>query len=286
MQVPVPLSRLGLSVLLMALGGSVTAAAQKPVPKVTHTTAPPKANPEVKPTHPAAPKVPESFTGIASKLGTTSAALETAFEAAHTANPKLTHGQFIAANVLAQNLSGKNPAITVQAILDGLKSGKSIGKTLQGLGLSAKDADAAEDAAQKEIKAADKAAKEAAEEAKDKKPDKDDLPKTPKTPESFNNLASKLGTTSAALETQFEAAHTADPKLTRREFLLADLVAQNLGPTNKAVTLDALLNGVKGKGDRNLNKALESLGLTKKAADDATDTAEKELKAAEKPAKP
>ena len=276
MQVPVPLSRLGLSVLLMALGGSVTAAAQKPVPKVTHTTAPPKANPEVKPTHPAAPKVPESFTGIASKLGTTSAALETAFEAAHTANPKLTHGQFIAANVLAQNLSGKNPAITVQAILDGLKSGKSIGKTLQGLGLSAKDADAAEDAAQKEIKAAEKAAKEAAKPA----------PPEPRIPKSFDDLATKLGTTPAALETQFEAAHTADPKLTRREFLIADLVAKNLGTSNPAITLQALLDGVKGKGDRNLNKALESLGLTKKAADDATDAAEKEIREAGKPVPP
>jgi len=278
--------RFALSLLSVAFAVYATAGAQKPAPKVTHTTAPPKAKPEVKPTHPAVPKVAESFTGIASKLGTTPTALETAFETARAANPKLTHGQFIAANVLAQNLSGKNPTITVQAILDGLKSGKSIGKTLQGLGLSAKDADAAEDAAQKEIKTAEKAAKEAAEEAKDKKPDKDDLPKTPKTPESFNNLASKLGTTSAALETQFEAARTADPKLTRREFLLADLVAQNLGATNKAVTLQALLNGEKGKGDRNLNKVLVGLGLTKKQADEATDAAEKELKAAEKPAKP
>jgi hypothetical protein len=270
------LFRSGLGLLVVAFGGYATAAAQRPAPKVTHTTAPPKAKPEVKPTHPAAPRIPESFTGIASKLNTTPTALETAFEAAHTANPKLTHGEFIAANVIAKDLGAKNSAITVQAILDGLKSGKSIGKTLQGFGLSAKDADAAEDAAQKEIKTAEKAAREAA------KP----TPPEPKIPKSFDDLASKLGTTPAALETQFEAAHTADPKLTRREFLIADLVAQNLGATNKAVTLQALLDGAKGKGGRNLNKVLEGLGLTKKQADAATDAAEKEIKDAEKPVPP
>src|ERR1043166_6506874 len=280
MRVSSRLFRSGLGLLVVAFAGYATAAAQRSAQQVRPTVAPrkstPPGKPEAKPATPPAPKTPESFTGIASKLGTTPAAMETAFEAAHTANPKLTHGEFIAANVLAQNLSGKNPAITLQAILDGLKSGKSIGKTLQGLGLSAKDADAAEDATRKEIKAAEKTAKEAA------KP----TPPEPKIPKSFDDLASKLGTTPAALETQFEAAHTADPKLTRREFLIADLVAQNLGATNHAVTLQALLDGTKGKGDRNLNKVLEGLGLTKKQADDATDAAEKEIRDAEKPAPP
>ena len=99
------------------------------------------------------PKV-TSFRGIASKLNTTSEALETAYKTAVAANPKLTRGQFIAANVLAQNLGSKNPSITTQAILDGLKSGKSIGKTLQNLGLSAKDADKAQDEANSEIRRA------------------------------------------------------------------------------------------------------------------------------------
>ena len=99
------------------------------------------------------PKV-TSFRGIASKLNTTPEALETAYKTAVAANPKLTRGQFIAANVLAQNLGSKNPSITTQAILDGLKSGKSIGKTLQSLGLSAKDADKAQDAANSEIRRA------------------------------------------------------------------------------------------------------------------------------------
>ena len=99
------------------------------------------------------PKV-TSFRGIASKLNTTPEALETANKSAVAANRKLTRGQFIAANVLAQNLGSKDPSITTQAILDGLKSGKSMGKTLQSLGLSAKDSDKAQDEANSEIRRA------------------------------------------------------------------------------------------------------------------------------------
>jgi hypothetical protein len=117
----------------------------------------------------------EMFRGIARKLGTTPAALQSAFQAAKQANPKLTMGQFVAANVIAHNLGPDHPAITTQAILDGLKSGNSIGQTLQGLGLSKADADKAEDAARKEARVAereaDKAEKDANQDAS--KPDKD-----------------------------------------------------------------------------------------------------------------
>src|SRR4029077_18312833 len=109
-----------------------------------------------------ATKTPTShsnFKGIAAKLGTTPEALETAYETAQTANPKLTRGQFVAANVLAKNLGDKNPAITTQAILDGLQSGKSIGQTLQGLGVKDTDADKAEKAAEREIRAANRGGK-------------------------------------------------------------------------------------------------------------------------------
>jgi hypothetical protein len=95
-----------------------------------------------------------TFKGIANKLGSTPGALETAYTAAKQVNPKLTRGQFVAANVLAKNLGDKNSAITTQAILDGLQSGKSIGQTLQGLGMGASDADKAEQDANKEIRAA------------------------------------------------------------------------------------------------------------------------------------
>ncbi len=86
----------------------------------------------------------DSFKGIAAKLGTTPDALQSAYEAAKLANPKLSRGNFVAANVLAHNLGTKNPAITTQAILSGVQGGKSIGQTLQGLGLSATDAESAE----------------------------------------------------------------------------------------------------------------------------------------------
>ena len=98
-----------------------------------------------------------SFRGIAAKLNTTPEALETAYKSAESDNHKLTRGQFIEANVIAQNLGSKNPSVTTPAILDGLKSGKSIGRTLQSLGLSARDADKAQDGANSEIRRAAKA---------------------------------------------------------------------------------------------------------------------------------
>jgi hypothetical protein len=99
----------------------------------------------------------DSFKGIAAKLGTTPDALQTAYESAKQANPKLSRGNFVAANMLAHNLSAKNSAITTQAILSGLQSGKSIGQTLQGLGLSAKDAENAERQAKRDAAAAQRA---------------------------------------------------------------------------------------------------------------------------------
>jgi hypothetical protein len=143
---------------LLTLGIAVSATAQ-------HPQHPAVAAPHVKSAaagHEAAPKTPatkpseetKGFRGIAEKLHTTPQALEAAYDAAKAANPNLTHGQFVAANVVAQNLGEKNPAVTTQAILDGLKSGKSIGQTLHGLKVSDKEADEAE-------RAADKAAREA-----------------------------------------------------------------------------------------------------------------------------
>ena len=151
---------------LLLVAAYATAAAQRPAhaqPPAVHTqpahpTTGPQSHPVGGPKSEA--RAEKSFGGIASKLGTTPRALEDAFEAAHTANPKLTRGQFIAANVLAQNLGSKNPAITTQAILDGLKSGSSIGQTLHSLGLS-----------ESEAKEAERAADRAVKEAQEKKPD-------------------------------------------------------------------------------------------------------------------
>jgi hypothetical protein len=130
----------------LALGTSV-AVAQKPAhtPTAHHRASGQSSAPKPK---------RNAFKGVAAKLNTTPEALQSAYDAAKATNPKLTRGQFIAANMLANNLGAKNPAITVPAILDGLKGGKSMGQTLQGLGLSAKDAKAAQRQAAKDTKAA------------------------------------------------------------------------------------------------------------------------------------
>src|SRR5512135_2158764 len=139
----------------LVLLGYSTAAAQRPThaQAVTpHVRSTPRSDASPRPSA-SEPKV-TSFRGIASKLNTTPDALQSAYQAALAANPKLTRGQFIAANVLAQNLGTKDPNVTTQAILDGLKSGKSIGKTLQGLGLSATEAEKAQKDANSEIRRA------------------------------------------------------------------------------------------------------------------------------------
>src|SRR6184192_1647072 len=147
---------------LLVFAGAVSAAAQHPThaPVTTHVKNTSSAN---KPT--AATRGAESaehlksFRGIAAKLNTTPEAMQTAYEQAKSANPKLTRGQFIAANMLGQNLSDKG--ITTDKILAGLASGKSMGKTLQSLGLSDKEAKQAESKANRDVKEANKAADKA-----------------------------------------------------------------------------------------------------------------------------
>jgi hypothetical protein len=114
------------------------------------------------------------FRGIAAQLNTTPAALQHAFENARVGNPKLSRGNFIAANVLADNLGATRPNVTTPAILSGLESGKSLGQTLQSLGLSASEAKQARRTADKRVKDADKRAKaedDKDKDAKHKKPD-------------------------------------------------------------------------------------------------------------------
>src|SRR5690242_3338942 len=101
------------------------------------------------------------FRGIAARLNTTPEALEYAFERARETNPKLTRGNFIAANVLADNLGAKHPNITTPAILSGLQSGKSVGQTLQSLGLSASAAKQSRRDADRQAKDADRLVRDA-----------------------------------------------------------------------------------------------------------------------------
>jgi len=124
----------------------------------------------------------KGFRGAAAKLNTTPEALQYAYERDREANPRLSRGNFIAANMLADNLGEKHPNVTTPAILSGLQRGESVGQTLQRLGLSAAEAkqarraaDCEADEAEKGIKDADKRdEKDAAErdqaESKDAKP--------------------------------------------------------------------------------------------------------------------
>ena len=78
--------------------------------------------------------------------------LRSRYQTALAANPNLKFGQFIAANRLARHLSAGHPDITTEAILAGLATGKSIGRTLQDLGLSSREARDAERTVDRQIK--------------------------------------------------------------------------------------------------------------------------------------
>lgn len=155
-----PISRITIALGVAAgltLGMAGIAAAQgKPAPPPAARVRPtPMGHPSNPSTTAPKPSKSESFpSGVATKLGSTPEAMESAYMTAKQANPKLTRGQFIAANMVAKNLGSKNPAITTQALLSGLQSGKSIGQTLQSLGLSSKEAHDA-------LRQADRDAKEA-----------------------------------------------------------------------------------------------------------------------------
>jgi hypothetical protein len=102
----------------------------------------------------------KGFRGVAGRLNTTPEALEDAFEHDREANPRLSRGNFIAANVLADNLGAKHSNITTPAILSGLQRGESVGRTLQSLGLSASEAKQAMRAADCEGDDAEKGVKD------------------------------------------------------------------------------------------------------------------------------
>ena len=92
--------------------------------------------------------------GMAASLHTTANDLRSGYQAALATNPNLKFGQFVAATRLGANLGARNPNITTSAILTGLSSGKSIGQTLQDLGLSKEQAKDAQKRTDKEIKEA------------------------------------------------------------------------------------------------------------------------------------
>jgi hypothetical protein len=80
--------------------------------------------------------------------------LRSGYQAALVTNPELKFGQYVAATRLAQNLGGRFPNVTRNAILDRLADGDSIGEALRDLGLGSDEAKAAKKQAEREIKAA------------------------------------------------------------------------------------------------------------------------------------
>lgn len=89
---------------------------------------------------------------IARTLRTNANDLRSGYQAALVTNPNLKFGHFVSATRVAQNLGGRHPAISRAAILNGLASGRSLGQTLQDLGLSEHAANEAKRQADREIK--------------------------------------------------------------------------------------------------------------------------------------
>jgi hypothetical protein len=94
--------------------------------------------------------------GLPKTLHTNANDLRGGYQAALATNPDLTFGNYVAATRLGQNLNRRFPNVTRDAILSGLASGRSVGQTLQDLGLNSDEAKAARKQADAEIKAARK----------------------------------------------------------------------------------------------------------------------------------
>ena len=82
----------------------------------------------------------------------------------------------------------------------------------------------------------------------------------------FSGIAPKLGTTPQALAQAFQAARQQDPMLKHKDFMVANVLAHNLGGANPKVTTTALLAGL--QAGKTLRQTLVTLGLT--AADAKT----------------
>ena len=96
------------------------------------------------------------YRGLSRKLGTTPEQMRAAYEAALIQNPNLNYGQFVAANVVADNHQGRFPNITSSAILAGLANGDSLGETLHNLGMTKEQSKIARRDAEDKINAAKK----------------------------------------------------------------------------------------------------------------------------------
>ena len=94
--------------------------------------------------------------GVPRALHTNANDLRAGYQAALATNPDLTFGNYVSATRLGQNLNRRFPNVTRDAILGGLASGRSLGQTLQDLGLNSDESKQARKQAEAEIKAARK----------------------------------------------------------------------------------------------------------------------------------
>jgi len=94
--------------------------------------------------------------GLPRALHTNANDLRAGYQAALTLNPDLKFGHYVAATRLGQNLGSRRSNITRDAILRGLASGRSMGQTLQDLGLNERESKEARERVDDEIRKARK----------------------------------------------------------------------------------------------------------------------------------
>jgi hypothetical protein len=94
--------------------------------------------------------------GVPRALHTNANDLRAGYQAALATNPDLTFGNYVSATRVGQNLNRRFPNVTRDAILGGLASGRSLGQTLQDLGLSSDESKQARKQAEADIKTARK----------------------------------------------------------------------------------------------------------------------------------
>ena len=94
--------------------------------------------------------------GVPRALHTNANDLRAGYQSALATNPDLSFGNYVSATRLSQNLGRRNPNITRGAILNGLASGRSLGQTLQDLGLNDRDSKEARRQVERELKEARK----------------------------------------------------------------------------------------------------------------------------------
>ena len=92
--------------------------------------------------------------GLAHALHMNANDLRAGYQNALLTNPELKFGHYVSATRVSQNLGSRHPNITRDAILGGLASGRSLGRTLQDLGLSDREANDVRRRAEREIKEA------------------------------------------------------------------------------------------------------------------------------------